>query len=209
MDREQRRFTVGEIKIERRAGDASLAEAKPTITGYAAVFNQRTDLGMFTESIAPGAFRDAVTRDDVVALWNHDTNIPLGRVPETLKLREDSHGLFYEIFPPDTSDANDLIKKIEAGIVRQSSFGFVIEQEELDKTGDKPHFTIKRVRLYDVSPVTFPAYKGTEVSVERSQSEQQQELEKRLEMLKKPSLAEIEASMEREARARRLQLLRF
>lgn len=154
--------------IEHRV-EVSSGEDLPRIVGYAAVFNSRTDLGFFTESIAPGAFTASLERqDDVAALIDHNPTLIIGRTPDTLELSEDDHGLRYVIQPTDTQRAKDLVKDIEAGNIRHSSFGFYIEREELDRSGDKPHFTILEARLFDVSPVTFPAYKDTEVSIERS-----------------------------------------
>lgn len=184
MEREQRKFLVGQVRAEREEG------ASPRIVGYAAVFNQNTDLGMWTESIAPGAFTDSLKRgDDVRALIDHHPDKIIGRTPKTLALREDDHGLHYTVNPPDTLIVRDLITNIDAGLITQSSFGFFIEGEELDRTGEKPHFTITRAKLFDVSPVTFPAYKGTDVQVARSLDEQTEELKERLARFGCPDLA--------------------
>lgn len=145
-------------------------EAVPVIAGYAAVFNESTDLGWFTESIAPGAFTESLARgDDVRALFNHDPNLILGRTTaRTLELREDEKGLFSRIHPPDTQLARDLVTSIERGDISQMSFGFYVEAEEAQIEQGKPtHFTITKASLFDVSPVTFPAYPTTEVDVQR------------------------------------------
>lgn len=146
----------------------------PEIEGYAAIFNSTTDLGPFTESVAPGAFRASLERkDDVRALFNHDANLILGRTSSgTLSLAEDDRGLKVRITPPDTSLGRDLLTSIARGDVSQMSFGFYIEAEEMNNEKDrkKPHFTITEARLFDVSPVTFPAYEATEVSVSNRHS---------------------------------------
>ena len=148
----------------------------PKIRGYASVFNQKTELyeGFF-EQISPGAFRESIKEDDVRALWNHNPDIILGRnKAETLKLWEDERGLGYEILPdPDDPNAQNLIRKIKRGDVSQSSFGFYITKRtiEFDEESKSTTRTIQKVKLFDVSPVTFPAYPQTEVHVRMTKFE--------------------------------------
>jgi HK97 family phage prohead protease len=141
---------------------------KPALSGYAAVFGAATEIaGLFREQIAPGAFRDAVGRDDVRALFNHDANFVLGRTTSgTLRLVEDDKGLRYDVDPPDTQWARDLMVSVQRGDVSQSSFAFEVTEDEWEygKRGEMPLRTIKQVRLHDVSPVTYPAYATTTVS---------------------------------------------
>lgn len=157
----ERRFEKG---IELRQEDG-----KPTvIKGYAARFNSRSNnLGGFVEDIQPGAFTEAAVRDDVRALFNHDSNLILGRTKSgTLTLREDETGLHYEINPPDTSAGRDLVESIRRGDIDGSSFAFSVEDDTWGKTEDgMPIRTLRKVALYDVSPVTFPAYPSSSVSV--------------------------------------------
>lgn len=157
-DRERRSVTG---TVEARAE----GEAR-TLQGYAAVFNQRTSiLGLFEEQIAPGAFRDALGRDDVRALFNHDPNYVLGRsTAGTLRLVEDERGLRYEIAPPETQAGRDVTELVSRGDVQGSSFSFEVEAESWDHRATPPLRTIERVKLYDVGPVTFPAYEQTTVS---------------------------------------------
>lgn len=161
MEARERRVVSLPIEV-RQAGDAR------TLTGYAAVFNRETTIaGLFREQIAPGAFTEAVGRDDVRALFNHDPNFVLGRTAAgTLTLREDETGLHYEAIPPAVSWANDLLVSVSRGDITQSSFAFSVEAEEWThaKRGEMPLRTITRAKLYDVSPVTYPAYEETTVS---------------------------------------------
>lgn len=157
---------------------ASESEAgKSTMSGIAAVFSVVTDIaGMFREQIAPGAFATAIKEDDVRALFNHDPNYVIGRTTSgTLRLSEDEVGLRYDVDPPNTSWANDLMVTIGRGDVSQSSFGFQVVREEWTKPENRaelPTRTILEARLFDVSPVTYPAYASTTVSAEaRSQAE--------------------------------------
>lgn len=151
-------------KLEARAAE----EGKPRkIGGYASMFNSPTDIGgYFREQVAPGAFSAAIGRDDVRALFNHDPNYVLGRTTnKTLSLSEDSKGLLWEATPPDTQWARDLVASIDRGDVSQCSFGFRVTKETWDETGEVPLRTILEVELYDVSPVTYPAYEDTSVSL--------------------------------------------
>ncbi|OAN53963.1 hypothetical protein A6A04_13420 [Paramagnetospirillum marisnigri] len=139
------------------------------------MFNQLSeDLGGFREQIAPGAFADAVKTDDVRALFNHDSNFILGRtVAKTLRLSEDARGLAVEIDPPDTQFARDLMVSMERGDVTQMSFGFSVRPGGQDWAKDDEGRTIrtlKKLRLFDVSPVVFPAYPQTDIAVRELRS---------------------------------------
>lgn len=161
QQKRERRSVPGTVELRAVEGEPR------RLVGYAAVFNQRADImGLFQEQIAPGAFRDAIGRDDVRALFNHDPNIVLGRTSAgTLKLDEDERGLRYDIDPPDTSNGRDVSTLVARGDVQGSSFSFEVEAESWDRTGDMPVRTITSAKLYDVGPVTFPAYEQTTVSV--------------------------------------------
>uniref|UniRef100_UPI00345E70F8 HK97 family phage prohead protease n=1 Tax=Mesotoga sp. TaxID=2053577 RepID=UPI00345E70F8 len=122
-------------------------------------------LGGFREKIQPGAFSEAIVNDDVRALWNHDSNYVLGRNKAgTLKLSEDEHGLHYVVDLPDTQWAKDLLESIKRGDVTQSSFGFIVDSDEWAKQDGETVRTLTKVTLFDVSPVTYPAYPQTSTS---------------------------------------------
>ena len=137
------------------------AEENMTITGYASVYGDQYDLGYFTERVAPGAFEGRLD-DDVRLLINHE-GMPLARTTNgTLELTTDGRGLFYRAQLADTQEGRDLYKLIQRGDITQSSFAFTIDDDEW--TADRKLRTIKRVgRLYDVSPVTYPASPTTTV----------------------------------------------
>lgn len=164
MDIERRAFALDGVSCEKR-------DNGPTVLkGHAAVFDSLSeDLGGFRERIAPGAFTEAIQTDDVRALLNHDPNILLGRNrSKTLRLAEDAHGLAIEIDLPDTQAARDLSVLIGRGDLTQMSFGFSVRpggQEWAKDDNGTAIRTLKKVRLYDVSPVTFPAYPATDVAV--------------------------------------------
>lgn len=162
-------------------------KGEPTkIVGYAARFNELSDeIWGMREKIVPGAFSEAILNSDVRALWNHDPNYVLGRTKNnTLTLREDEQGLFYEVAPPDTQWARDLVESIRRGDVDQSSFAFSVEIQEWDESSDPIIRTIKKVReLFDVSPVTYPAY-PTATSGVRSMQDIAEEHKKLMEQQK-------------------------
>lgn len=141
---------------------------RPTITGHAAVFNVLSeDLGGFREVVLPTAFRRALRGDDDVrALLDHDSTKILGRLKAgTLKLRKDSEGLHVTIYPPDTTIANDAIKSIDRGDIDSMSFGFrTISDRWETKDGEEVRY-LEEVELFDVSPVTYPAYIDTDVAI--------------------------------------------
>lgn len=144
------------------------------IEGYFAVFNSDYEMAPgLSESIAPGAFKDTLA-DDVRALINHDSTLVLGRtVANTLELKEDSHGLWGSIkINPNDTDAVNLYERVKRGDVSQCSFGFDILDEEAEYRGEELHFTIKKAKLYEVSPCTFPAYEATGISARAKQKEQ-------------------------------------
>lgn len=145
------------------------------IEGYSAVFNKLSNpMFGFREKIKPGAFKETIKNDDVRALWNHDTSKVLGRTKNnTLKLEEDEKGLKINIEPPETSWANDVMTSIKREDVDQMSFGFNVLEDEWDQN-DKENIirTLTKVKLFEVSPVTFPAYPQTNVQARELLREQ-------------------------------------
>jgi len=173
---------VAAERIERRdwefAEDAGVAvetraDGRLTLTGYAVRYNTLSvDLGGFRETILPGAFDKVLSRQrgkqDVVALFNHDSNIVLGRTSSgTLELSSDSKGLRYVVTPPvSRADVLELIARKD---VAGSSFAFTVGKDgEAFRTGDGGQ-AIRQIRevsgLYDVGPVLTPAYPSTSASV--------------------------------------------
>jgi HK97 family phage prohead protease len=138
------------------------------VEGYAAVFDQEADIGgFFRERIAPGAFTDAIGRDDVVFLFNHDPDTLMARTRSgTLTLMQDDKGLkMSAALDPSDPDVQRVYRKMQRGDLDKMSFAFIPEVEEWDDTGDLPLRTIKRASLHDVSAVTTPAYDGTAIGL--------------------------------------------
>ena len=154
------------------------------IIGHAAVFNTETVVGnWFRELILPGAFAESIEKDDVRALFNHDENFVLGRnvLSKTLTLREDETGLAIEIDPPQTQLIRDLVvSPIQRRDITGMSFAFSIESSEDEiwesgKEGMLDVRKIKRAKLWDISPVTYPQYPETDVGVRSHEAWKKQE----------------------------------
>ena len=162
MSNIERRYHIGQNVEIRSEGD------KKVVRGYAAVFNSNSqDLGGFIERIAP-TFFDSVLTDDVRVLKNHDSHYVLGRTTAgTARIFKDERGLVFEYDDPGTTYSNDLSISISRGDISQCSFGFVVGKDEWTKRKDG---VIERIllecqALYDVGPVTYPAYTDTSVAV--------------------------------------------
>tara|TARA_R110000765_G_scaffold326385_1_gene417707 strand:+ start:4319 stop:5257 length:939 start_codon:yes stop_codon:yes gene_type:complete len=135
-------------------------EKRNIVSGHAAVFGTLSeDLGGFREKIMPNAFDD-VLDNDVRAFFNHDPNFLLARTSSgTLKLGVDKKGLTYSFDVPDTTAGRDLLVSMERGDISQSSFAFNVEKDSWSEENGTEIRTIEKVgRLYDVSPVSIPAY---------------------------------------------------
>jgi uncharacterized protein len=135
------------------------------LEGYAALFNSRSEnLGGFTETIKPGAFRASLkARNDIKLLWNHDTGAVLGSTRAgTLTLVEDDRGLRVSATLPNTSYGRDARELISRGDVSAFSFGFSMPARGGDEwSADGTERVLKSVRLHEVSLVAFPAYPET------------------------------------------------
>ena len=144
------------------------------IEGYFAVFDSNYEMFQgASESVASTAF-DGALMDDIRCLIDHETRLVLGRTkPKTLELKVDTHGLWGRVkINPLDQDAMNLYARVERGDVDQCSFGFDILDEEMSQNGDTVHWTIKSVKLYEVSVVTFPAYEDTAVAARKQDFEQ-------------------------------------
>lgn len=203
---------VVHAKVELRAKD----EGGPRIEGHAALFDSMSDdLGGFREKISPGAFKDAIPVSDIRSLFNHDTNFVLGRTKSgTLKVEEDERGLHTVTDAPDNDTIRHIVlDPIARGDVDQMSFAFRIhpEGDTYEDTADGIVRTILPggvAELYDISPVTFPAYPDTEVGV-RARFVDTTIAEKRMRQVAEDSSAVAFALAEYEARSRTLRLMKM
>lgn len=160
------------VGIERRALPIDLEirdldDDAFTFAGHAAVFDELSeDLGGFREQIKRGAFK-RVLGDDVRFLVNHDPNLLLARTRNgTLRLKEDVKGLAVEADIAPTTLGKDLRILLERGDMTQMSFAFMVEEADWDDVDGELIRTVSRMGgLFDVSPVTYPAYPQTDGGV--------------------------------------------
>lgn len=156
-------FDSVEWRAETREADSAMV-----LTGYAAVFDKPTMIGnYFREVIRPGAFTNAIQNDDVRALWNHDSNIVLGRTKSgTLQMTQDETGLRVSITLPDSNEGRDKYASVARGDVDGMSFGFRVpaggERWSFDADGIELR-ELTTLSVFDVSPVAYPVYQETEI----------------------------------------------
>lgn len=163
----ERRFCAGlELRELAKPEDGRIA----TLTGYAAVFDSLSvDLGGFREIIRKGAFAESLKRgDDIRALIGHTSTLLIGRrSAKTLSVAEDDKGLKVEISVPDTSAGRDLVVSVKRGDLTGMSFGFNTVDDTWTKETKDGDVVYRRelitVDLFEVSPVTWPAYADTSV----------------------------------------------
>lgn len=166
----------GGVPAEVRADDDGIK-----VSGYAAVFDEEADIGgFFTEVIARGAFKDAIGRDDVAFLINHE-GLPLARTRSgTLKLEEDERGLRMEtVLDAEDPDVRSIVGKMKRGDLDKMSFQFRPIRQEWDESADPPKRTLLEVELMDVAIVTFPAYRGTDIALRSLESHRKQAKKKK------------------------------
>lgn len=188
MNKEQRFL---QTKVELRANNDGGTEY---IEAYALKFNRESEvLGWFmpfVETIDPRAL-DNSDMSNVVALFNHDQNMVLGRNTATgergkVELEVDGIGLKWKCTPTDTSYARDLMENVKNGVINQCSFAFSIPDED---GADEWNFNEERGvyerivrnidKIYDVSVVTTPAYSDTEAVVASRSAEKVKEMEQK------------------------------
>lgn len=181
-----RSFKTGDTALIANLSTRDDGTQEKVIEGYFAVFNQETELwpGAY-EEISPDAFNETLS-EDIRALINHDTTLVLGRnASGTLELKADARGLWGSIKTnPNDMDAMNLYERVRRGDVTQCSFGFDILKEKTEWRDDgSVKWILEKVKLYEVSVCTFPAYEGTGVQARHDEVKQHQE--RQLEQRKK------------------------
>lgn len=159
----ERRTCPGEVRVMDVNG-------KSVIRGYGIVFNSLSeDLGGFRECVRPGAITKVLSdKPDIRGLYNHDPSMVLGRTAAgTMRIGTDEKGVYYEIDAP-TCRA-DVVECIKRGDVSGSSFSFVLSEhgdhwrDDANDTGVLREL-LNIASIFDMGPVTFPAYSGTTAS---------------------------------------------
>lgn len=159
---EKRTFDLKGVEIRSEGG-------KKLLRGHAAVFDKLSvNLGGFREYVRAGAFLKSIASDDIRSLWNHNTDIVLGRNrANTLTLSEDKDGLLVEIDLPDTQAGRDAEVSVGRGDVSQMSFSFRTIKDNWFQEEEEERRELLEMKLYEVSPVAFPAYPDTDISAVR------------------------------------------
>lgn len=165
MDFNRRVIPADVAGIELRAGE----DGKFGIRGAGAVIGPLSqDLGGFKERNAEGAFDDALQVSDIRGLFNHDPNYVLGRMGRTMRVSTDANGMYYDI-PELPASRADVLEVIERKEVEGSSYSFTL-REGGDRWDEENGVLVRTVlpggvaRIYDMGPVTFPAFRSTTVS---------------------------------------------
>jgi HK97 family phage prohead protease len=225
-----------ELPVSRRSAkfEFRMAESESgarTITGHGSVFDVLSeDLGGFREIIHRGAFDEALLTSDAFCLFNHDPNMPLGlQSAGNLDISTNDSGLFYECRMLDTTYASDLKKNIDAKVITKSSFAFTMDWSKEGRKEDGGHYEYryneyeddwtlhiyKMEELFDVSPVTYPAYKAADVrsavrgltaAKERLTAEQKEQIDSEEAAKKDMEDEGLDFSIQEEARQRRLRI---
>lgn len=161
----ERTALVRDSKFKTRAEDGNLY-----IEGYFAVFGSEYRMWENAiETIDEDAFDDTVD-GDIRALVNHDSTLVLGRTTAgTLQLRVDRTGLWGSItINQADQDAMNLYERVKRGDVSQCSFGFdIVDQSTEVMENGTTVWKLRKVKLYEVSVVTFPAYEDTSVQARK------------------------------------------
>lgn len=139
------------------------------LTGYAAIFNSEADLGGFVEVIRNGAFRKSLEGGtNIRALYHHQGDALLGTTRGgTLKLKEDAHGLAFELALPDTTHGRDLAILVDRGDVAGCSFGFRVRDggDRWEQRGGQLVRELLDVELHEVTLTHDPVYTDTTLAL--------------------------------------------
>lgn len=143
----------------------------PVLRGYASVFDSDSEFMGFTERVSKTAFtRTLQENKDVKALVEHDTSKIVARSGnDSLMLREDDHGLYVEITPNQTSYAQDLVENVRTGLLDSMSFGFHVVSDSWERVEGRNIRTLLDVDLIEVSVVSTPAYRASEIALRNIQ----------------------------------------
>lgn len=153
---------------------ATVGEESRHVEGYALLFNVDSRAmwgGDLIERIAPTALEGVLEKSDILCLMNHDERrgvLARYRMGEgSLKLEVDEKGLKYSFDAPNTPLGDELIESLKRGDISESSFAFTVDDDNWERKEDGSYVRtiLKFERLYDVSPVYYPAYEDTSVAL--------------------------------------------
>ena len=140
------------------------------LTGRPIVYDSRTNLGWYDETIAKDALKETDLRD-VRFLINHNTDmIPLARSRNnnensTMQMTVDDDGMAIrvDLDIEGNAEAKSLYSAVERGDIDGMSFMFTVDADSWDELeSEHPARTIEKIgKVFEVSAVTFPAYEAT------------------------------------------------
>ena len=212
-----RRMLAREVRL-RAAGDGGGEDDKgPMLTGMGAVYDTETVVFGQRETIAPGAFSETLKGDhDVYSTFNHSSDNLLGRqAADTLTLNDTDEGLEFSVrLNMDTTIGRDVAAMAKRGDLRGASIAFMVPRDgerqiEVGNPNAKdplkrmPKFEITKAELFEIGPVTDPAYTETSVDV-RSVEERIEACKSRARPVPAPEVLDFEfeiADLELRARA--------
>lgn len=152
-----------DLKYLERPFEVKAVDEAGVFTGYGSVFG---NVDSYQEIVAPGAFSESLAAWKDAGklppvLWQHRSGEPIGPY---LELREDTHGLFAkgQLLVDDVVRAKEARALMKAKAVNGMSIGFVTREDSYDKvTGVR---TLKKIDLWEISIVTFPANPAAQIS---------------------------------------------
>ena len=164
MDKKELRY-MPILNLEIRNRDDT---QKMTVAGYAVKFNERSRMlyDEFFEKVAAGAFAKSLEENTIKALWDHNTNLVLGSTKsQTLRIKEDDIGLYFELDLPDTETGRNAYESISRGDVDGVSFGFNVRADNWEYIKEEDIYirTLLDIDLVEISPTPVPAYETSEV----------------------------------------------
>lgn len=143
-----------------------------TISGYAAIFNNRDKAG---DILLKGCFAKSIqdrgpesqANDKIIMLWQHDQHEPIGKISVLI---EDEKGLYFEAVIDDVERGNQAIKQLESGTLNQFSIGYSYVWEKCEYDQERDAFIVKEVVLYEISVVSIGCNGETEYLGLKSES---------------------------------------
>jgi uncharacterized protein len=159
------------MKRELRYAAELRASDGMTIKGRPAAYNSLSkDLGGFREVLLPGCFDGNLDDGEIYCAWQHDATQILGRVSAgTLELSSDASGLTMRCQLPNSPLGQNVYASVKRGDVSKMSFGFYCLEDSWDVATDErgqrfDRRSVKKAKVFEVSPVTTPAYDASSVS---------------------------------------------
>lgn len=164
--REVRR--VGTVEMESREANDGMLHFR----GLASRTGNAYDMGWYSETVQPEAFRKTLSENpDVQLLANHE-GLPIARTTNgSLDLAEVSEGLhFHGRAEADDPHAIMLHRKVQSGLMDQCSFAFRTIREQWNEDYDQRTMVELSLHRGDVSIVNYGANPETPVTARSAEA---------------------------------------